>query len=208
MLKNRETKRFIITGIIFTAVICAAVTFFHIPAWIGIVTAMAAMLLLYVFDMRRRYSHMENMAQEIDLILHGTDKVTLTDYEEGDLSILKNEISKMTVMLRQQAERVSGEKVKLADSLADISHQIRTPLTSLNLMLADSGSYKQICFYLPAELSYAPIAFHTFCFIKKSFKSIFNNHNFPNMGKREIAYQNFRFCFKLVRHCRTFFKFR
>lgn len=205
MLKNRETKRFIATGIILAAVICAAVTFFHIPAWIGIVVAMAAMLLLYAFDMRRRYSHMENMAQEIDLILHGTDKVTLTDYEEGDLSILKNEISKMTVMLRQQAERVSGEKVKLADSLADISHQIRTPLTSLNLMLADSGSYKQICFYLPAELSYAPIAFHTFCFIKKSFKSIFNNHNFPNMGKREIAYQNFRFCFKLVRHCRTFF---
>ncbi len=171
MLKNRETKRFIITGIILTAVICAAVTFFHIPAWIGIVTAMAAMLLLYAFDMRRRYSHMENMAQEIDLILHGTDKVTLTDYEEGDLSILKNEISKMTVMLRQQAERLSGEKVKLADSLADISHQIRTPLTSLNLMLADSGSYKQICFYLPAELSYAPIAFHTFCFIKNLSKA-------------------------------------
>ena len=41
----------------------------------------------------------------------------------------------MTVMLRRQAERLSGEKVKLADSLADISHQIRTPLTSLNLML-------------------------------------------------------------------------
>lgn len=135
MLKDRETKRFIVTGIILAAVICAVVEFFHIPAWIGIVTAMAAMLLMYVFDMRRRYSHMENMAQEIDLILHGTDKVTLTDYEEGDLSILRNEISKMTVMLRQQAERLGSEKVKLADSLADISHQIRTPLTSLNLML-------------------------------------------------------------------------
>ena len=75
------------------------------------------------------------MAREIDLVLHGNDKVTFADYEEGDLSVLRNEVSKMTVMLRRQAERLSGEKVKLADSLADISHQIRTPLTSLNLML-------------------------------------------------------------------------
>lgn len=135
MLKNKETKLYIITGIILTAVVCVLVTFFHIRAWIGIVVAAAVQLLLYMYDMKRRYKHMENMAQEIDLILHGIDKVTLTDYEEGDLSILKNEISKMTVMLRQQSDRLGREKVMLADSLADISHQIRTPLTSLNLML-------------------------------------------------------------------------
>ena len=135
MLKNRETRIYIVTGIILTVLICAVVTIFHVQAWIGIVAAVAAMLFQYVFEVKRRYSHMENMAREIDLVLHGNDKVTFADYEEGDLSILRNEVSKMTVMLRRQAERLSGEKVKLADSLADISHQIRTPLTSLNLML-------------------------------------------------------------------------
>ena len=135
MLKNRETRIYIVTGIILTVLICAVVTIFHVQAWIGIAAAVAAMLFQYVFEVKRRYSHMENMAREIDLVLHGNDKVTFTDYEEGDLSVLRNEVSKMTVMLRRQAERLSGEKVKLADSLADISHQIRTPLTSLNLML-------------------------------------------------------------------------
>ena len=135
MLKNRETRRYIVTGIILTVLICAVVTIFHIQAWIGVAAAVAAMLFQYVFEVKRRYSHMENMAREIDLVLHGNDKVTFADYEEGDLSVLRNEVSKMTVMLRRQAERLSDEKVKLADSLADISHQIRTPLTSLNLML-------------------------------------------------------------------------
>lgn len=135
MLKNRETRRYIVTGIILTVLICAVVTIFHIQAWIGVAAAVAAMLFQYVFEVKRHYSHMENMAREIDLVLHGNDKVTFADYEEGDLSVLRNEVSKMTVMLRRQAERLSDEKVKLADSLADISHQIRTPLTSLNLML-------------------------------------------------------------------------
>lgn len=135
MLKNRETRIYIATGIILTVLICVVVTIFHVQAWIGVVAAVAAMLFQYVFEVKRRYSHMENMAREIDLVLHGNDKVTFADYEEGDLSILRNEVSKMTVMLRRQAERLSCEKVKLADALADISHQIRTPLTSLNLML-------------------------------------------------------------------------
>lgn len=90
---------------------------------------------LWFVDMQRRYRHMQRMAQEIDLILHGRAAGMLSEYEEGDISILRNEIAKMTVMLRQQAEQLGDEKHKLADALADISHQIRTPLTSLNLML-------------------------------------------------------------------------
>ena len=52
---------------------------------------------------------------------------------EGDLEVLRDEIYKMTVRLREQSSKLQGEKQYLADSLADISHQIRTPLTSLNL---------------------------------------------------------------------------
>lgn len=53
------------------------------------------------------------------------------DNGEGRFSILKSEIYKVTVTLREQAETLRREKKCLADSLADISHQIKTPLTSL-----------------------------------------------------------------------------
>jgi len=76
------------------------------------------------------------MSHEIDEILHGRESIHLSEYSEGELSILQSEISKLTVQLREQAGVLRAEKIYLADSIADISHQIRTPLTSINLILS------------------------------------------------------------------------
>lgn len=54
---------------------------------------------------------------------------------EDELSILKNEIYKTTVMLKENAENSNKEKLELKDSLSDISHQLKTPLTSILIML-------------------------------------------------------------------------
>ena len=135
MLKNKEVRRYILSEVIITAIVGVAAYIFKLPAFIAVVIEGVLLFLLWFVDMQGRYRHMEKMAQEIDLILHGRAAGMLSEYEEGDISILRNEIAKMTVMLRQQAEQLGDEKHKLADALADISHQIRTPLTSLNLML-------------------------------------------------------------------------
>lgn len=135
MLKNREIRRHIIITVIITIIICLMAYLFNIPSAVAVIITMLLLSGLWLADMIVRYRHMAGMAQDIDLILHGNESNMLSEYEEGDISILRNEISKMTIMLRQQAEQLGSEKVKLADSLADISHQIRTPLTSLNLML-------------------------------------------------------------------------
>lgn len=91
---------------------------------------------VYFLLTKQRYKDIRNMALEIDRILYGEEQLELSSYREGDLAILRDEIYKMTVRLREQAEHLKGEKVYLADSLADISHQIRTPLTSLNLTVS------------------------------------------------------------------------
>lgn len=57
------------------------------------------------------------------------------DLLEGELSILKSELYKVTVMIHQQNQTLSHEKDLMAKSLADISHQIKTPLTSLSMMM-------------------------------------------------------------------------
>jgi signal transduction histidine kinase len=84
----------------------------------------------------QRYRKIADLSLKIDGILHGNDSINLDDYSEGELAILQNEILKMLVMLREQSDALLKDKAYLSDSIADISHQIRTPLTSINLLLS------------------------------------------------------------------------
>jgi signal transduction histidine kinase len=65
---------------------------------------------------------------------HGDGSLDIRDNSEGELSILKSEIYKVTVALREQAEALTKDKRELANALADISHQLKTPLTALGIM--------------------------------------------------------------------------
>lgn len=58
------------------------------------------------------------------------------DNFEGPISILKNEIYRTAITLQEQANRLEKEKQFLSNSIADISHQLKTPLTSL-IMISD-----------------------------------------------------------------------
>lgn len=62
-------------------------------------------------------------------------KLNIEENSEEELSILKNEIYKTTVMLNEIAENEMKDKQNLKESLSDISHQLKTPLTSIIIML-------------------------------------------------------------------------
>lgn len=62
-------------------------------------------------------------------------KLDLDDMSEDELSILKNEIYKTTITLKEAAENSNKEKLELKESLSDISHQLKTPLTSILIAL-------------------------------------------------------------------------
>ena len=82
---------------------------------------------------KRRYLSMERMCQEIDRILHRQQDALIGESFEGELSILRSEVQKMTVRLREQADLLQADKVHLTEVIADIFHQLRTPLTSMKL---------------------------------------------------------------------------
>ena len=75
------------------------------------------------------------LCDDIDSILRGNEKVEFDDYSDDDLSILTAEIHKMTLRLREQNSALAQEKQFMKESLEDISHQLRTPLTSAELLL-------------------------------------------------------------------------
>ena len=85
---------------------------------------------------KARYKSIAPIADQIDLVLHNADHLYISESDEGELSILQSEITKMTLRIREQNDALKKEKEHLADSLADIAHQLRTPLTSVNLILS------------------------------------------------------------------------
>jgi signal transduction histidine kinase len=85
---------------------------------------------------KSRYKSISKISDEIDVVLHNADHLYIGESDEGELSILQSEITKMTLRIREQNDALKKEKEHLADSLADVAHQLRTPLTSVNLILS------------------------------------------------------------------------
>ena len=122
-------------------VLTAAVTValgFTINTAAGILTAVSTSVFGIAFFLftKARYRSIARLSNQIDLVLHNADRLDLDELEEGELSILHSEITKMLLRIREQNEALKNEKMHLADSLADIAHQLRTPLTSANLTLS------------------------------------------------------------------------
>ena len=103
----------------------------------------AALLLAFLFLSlglffgfnHRRDRKISEITAYLEEINRGNYSLDISDNSEESLSILKNELYKTTVMLNEAAENSRKDKVLLKDSLSDISHQLKTPLTSIMIML-------------------------------------------------------------------------
>lgn len=104
----------------------------------GVFTLVICMILniVHLVNTYKRYKRIEDLSGDINRMLHGDIPVSFDQYEEGELAILESEVQKMTMRFREQQQHLLDDKKYLADSIADISHQIRTPLTSINILLS------------------------------------------------------------------------
>ncbi len=82
-----------------------------------------------------RHRQIRRLSASIDEVLHDGRQVQFSKCREGDVAVLANELEKMVARLARTTEQLQHERNALADALADISHQIRTPLTAAELML-------------------------------------------------------------------------
>lgn len=96
---------------------------------------LSVILGLFLKFNRSRDKKISEITAYLEEINKGNYKLDISDNSEESLSILKNELYKTTVMLNEVAENSVQDKVQLKDSLSDISHQLKTPLTSILIML-------------------------------------------------------------------------
>ena len=84
---------------------------------------------------RKKEKNINEIIEYIKQINKRNYELKIDSISEDELSILKNEIYKTTIMLKEIAENSKNDKQNLKKCLEDISHQIRTPLTSIIIML-------------------------------------------------------------------------
>ena len=91
-----------------------------------------SIFVFYVYKKDRKIKEITALIEKINKKNYSLD---IDGNSEDELSILKNELYKTTVMLKEQAINESLDKVNLKNSLEDISHQLKTPLTSIMISL-------------------------------------------------------------------------
>ncbi len=131
---NKDLKKLLFIEIGLTTLL--SVLYVFIEPWCALVCLILGMILTAVsfFYTKKRYDRINELNNYLSLICAGNYDLDISDNTEGELSILKNNIFKVMMLLNSQNDMLKKDKVYLADSLADISHQLKTPLTSMTIM--------------------------------------------------------------------------
>lgn len=105
---------------------------------IDLLVLVVIILVIYLFFIINKFKRTKKINKIIELISKINRRnfaIDVEDYTEDELSALKQEIYKTSLMLRSEADNSLKDKLNLKDSLSDISHQLKTPLTSITIMI-------------------------------------------------------------------------
>ena len=100
-----------------------------------IVTGSIILILIFILYERNQDKEIDEITKYLEAINNRNYTLKIDENSEEELSILKNELYKVTVMLRENASNSLKDKINLKTALEDISHQLKTPLTSILIIL-------------------------------------------------------------------------
>lgn len=112
-----------------------ACLFISVPSALVLLVTTAIMLTVQSVFLVKRQQRLSDLCDEIDEILHGAETVSFDAFQEGEIGILSAELQKMTVRLREQNAALREDRQFMKEALEDMSHQLRTPLTTMLLIL-------------------------------------------------------------------------
>ncbi len=135
LMKNKDFKSYIILGSAF-AILMALCGFLFAGIKAGVLCLItgAALIAFFAYHTKKRYQKIEELNDYLVRVLAGDNAPEILDQKEGEISILRTNIYKAATTLKYQNELLSNDKKQLAAAIADISHQLKTPLTSMLMM--------------------------------------------------------------------------
>ena len=102
---------------------------------ISIIILFVIIIIILFINSKIRKRNIQSIIKYIEELNKKNYNLQIEKNSEDELSNLSNELYKITVMLKEQAEASLKDKKALQNSLEDISHQLKTPLTSISIML-------------------------------------------------------------------------
>src|SRR5690625_409992 len=134
MFRNREVKKLLILQTIVSLIAIMSGFFIgKIFGWILLGMALFLIVTNIIFTYWR-YREISKLSSYLRDISSGNFSLDVRDNYEGELSILKSEIYKVTSILSEHATHLEQNKHYLTNAISDISHQLKTPLTSMTVM--------------------------------------------------------------------------
>ena len=108
-----------------------------------IVSNLVIMIIILIY-LKERKRKIDNLITYIDNIQSKKYLLDVEDNSEDELNSLKNELYKLTVMLKEKADDSKAQREDMYRLLSDISHQLKTPLTSIQILLDNLNESKNI----------------------------------------------------------------
>ena len=134
IFRNKEIRVLLLFQCLLLAALLTLTVFFPEKAFLILALYGCASMMSYLCFTGRRYKKIDLLTKEVDQVLFQDQFTPISQYEEGELSILRTQIHKMNLKLQENQSALHKEKVHLVEALQDISHQVRTPLTTLFLL--------------------------------------------------------------------------
>lgn len=133
-MNDKEIRIILIVSSVLTVVLSIICAFFSKICAVLCLTLGIILTMIFAVVTKRRYKNLNDLNDYLSLVCKGIYDMNIDDNTEGELSILKNNLYKVITLLQSQNEYLKNDKLYLADSIADISHQLKTPLTSMMMM--------------------------------------------------------------------------
>lgn len=133
MLRDKENKKLLLFHSIILLLLIFSLITLKIELNIILLVTIFYLITIIItwYHLYKKNKKIKNLSTYMNNILNNNYSLDIRDYEEGNLSNLKNDIYKMTVKLKEQSDSSQKEKKYLEEVLSDISHQLKTPLTSM-----------------------------------------------------------------------------
>lgn len=134
MIRNPEVQIVIVVMCVISLVAIGMASFFSFTTTVIVSISLILLICTSLLFTKWRYRELERLSEILREISAGNTSLDVRDNYEGELSILKNEIYKVTRILSEQGTVLQEDKLKLTNAISDISHQLKTPITSMMVM--------------------------------------------------------------------------